>query len=164
MFQKIAVFALAVAACLAQTETPKSAPEPPKFYRLDFVVKEVEGAKVVNSRSYSTSISTDAPITSVRTVNKIAFSPSPNQFQHIDVGMAIDCRSPRELQGQLGMRVSADINSVASDSPANQPLTRNNKWDASVVVPLRKPTLLFSSDDLTSKRQMQLEVTATPIR
>jgi hypothetical protein len=32
-----------------------------------------------------------------------------------------------------------------------------------VIVPLKKPTVIFSSDDLTTKHQMQLELTATPI-
>jgi hypothetical protein len=32
-----------------------------------------------------------------------------------------------------------------------------------VIVPLKKPTVVFSSDDVASKRQMQLELTATPI-
>ena len=34
-------------------------PESPKFYKLDFVVKEVEGAKVLNARAYSMIVSTE---------------------------------------------------------------------------------------------------------
>jgi len=40
---------------------------------------------------------------------------------------------------------------------------RQNKWGSIVLVALRKPTVIFSSDDLTSKHQVQLELTATPI-
>jgi len=43
------------------------------------------------------------------------------------------------------------------------PTIRQNRWSSSVVVPLSKPTVIFSSDDLTSKRQFQLELTATLI-
>jgi hypothetical protein len=43
------------------------------------------------------------------------------------------------------------------------PTIRQNRWVSTVAVPLKKPTVIFSSDDLTSKRQMQLELTATPI-
>ena len=32
---------------------------PSKFYKLDFVVKEVEGSKVLNARSYSMTVSED---------------------------------------------------------------------------------------------------------
>jgi hypothetical protein len=38
------------------------------------------------------------------------------------------------------------------------------KWNAPVIVPLRKATVIFASDDPSSKRQMQLELTATPIK
>jgi hypothetical protein len=44
-----------------------------------------------------------------------------------------------------------------------QPVVRQNQWQAGVIVPLKKPTVVFSSDDLTTKRQMQVELTATPI-
>ena len=40
-------------------EAPKPS-EPLKFYKLEFVLKEVEGAKVLNARSYSMTAATDA--------------------------------------------------------------------------------------------------------
>jgi hypothetical protein len=43
------------------------------------------------------------------------------------------------------------------------PSIRSNSWSSVVIVPLKTPTLIFSSDDPASKRQMQLELTATPI-
>jgi hypothetical protein len=43
------------------------------------------------------------------------------------------------------------------------PVIRQNRWSSNVVVPLKKPTLIFASDDATSKRQMQLELTAAPV-
>ena len=47
--------------------------------------------------------------------------------------------------------------------PGSAPMIRQNRWTSNVVVPLKKPTVIFSSDDLTTKHQMQLELTATPI-
>ncbi len=44
-----------------------------------------------------------------------------------------------------------------------RPTIRQNRWTSVTIVPLKKPTLLFSSDDPMSKRQMQLELTVTPI-
>jgi hypothetical protein len=63
------------------------------------------------------------------------------------------------------MLVSADLSTVQpSEAPNTPPIIRQNRWGSHVLVPLKKPTVIFSSDDLTTKRQMQLEVTATPIR
>jgi hypothetical protein len=39
-----------------------------------------------------------------------------------------------------------------------------NRWNAGAVVSLRKPTTLFTADGASGKRQMQLELTATPVQ
>ena len=79
--------------------------------------------------------------------------------------MNIDCRAVKEVERGLSLNVSADISSVPSEPvPAGTaPTVRQNKWSSPAIVPLKKPTLLFSSDDPMSKRQMQLELTVTPI-
>ena len=149
--------ALIAGTCLAQEAAP------PKFYKLDFVVKEVEGTKVINARTYSGVISTEHSC-SIRTGSKVPYSTG-NQYTFLDVGVSIDCRSVKETPGGLTMNVDADISSVLeSTTPTNLPPTvRQNKWASYVVVPIKKPTVLFSSDDLTTRHQMQVEVTATPI-
>ncbi|HSB15461.1 MAG TPA: hypothetical protein VLE22_13460, partial [Bryobacteraceae bacterium] len=75
------------------------------------------------------------------------------------------CADIKELERGLSLFVSADINSVPSDAaaPMVAPTIRQNRWSSLTIVPLKKPTLIFSSDDPTTKRQMQLELTATPI-
>jgi hypothetical protein len=161
----LVALALVAGTCLGQDAIS------PKFYKLDFVVKEVEGAKVLNARAYSVVVTTDVVSTeqhpcSIRTISKVPMSNGSGGYGLYDLGVSVDCRSPRETPGGLTLRVDADISSVPQESttPSNYPPTvRQNKWTSSVVVPLRKPTVIFSSDDLTTKRQMQLELTATPI-
>jgi hypothetical protein len=158
------ILALLAGACLAE-----DAPPPTTFYKLDFVVKEVEGAKVHNSRTYSVVVASARGLLdscSIRTGSKIPFSTGKDQYTYLDVGVSIDCRSVKEAPGGLTMRVDADVSSVAQESvaPANLgPVVRQNKWASEVIVPLKRATVIFSSDDLTSKHQMQVELTATPI-
>jgi hypothetical protein len=156
--------ALLAGTCFAQN------PEPPKFYKLDFVLKEVEAAKVLNARSYSITVSTDtsSPHSSIRTGSKV---PTPTggagQFTFVDVGVNIDCASVKAEQNELSLAVTAEVSSILQEStmaPGAHPVIRQNKWTSSVVVPIKKPTVIFASDDTTTKRQMQLELTATPIR
>ncbi len=70
----------------------------------------------------------------------------------------------------MSLFVAAEVTSVPSETAAAAPATaalhviRQNRWSSSVIVPLKKPTLIFSSDDPASKRQMQLELTATPLQ
>jgi len=36
------------------------------------------------------------------------------------------------------------------------------EWSSNVIVPIGKPTVIFSSDDVTTKGQMQLELSSSP--
>lgn len=143
-------------------------PESSKFYKLDFVVKEMEGPKVVNARAYSTIVSTakSSPPTSIRTGSRVPVPTAPGsaQFNYVEVGVNIDCRSVEEVASELSLLVTADINSTLQESTAVTPVLRSNKWTSMVIVPIGKPIVVFSSDDVTAKRQMQLELTATPIK
>ncbi len=153
------VMALMAGTCLAEDTSA------PKFYKLDFVVKEVEGAKVVNARTYSVTASDEKPGScSIRTGTKVPYSTGKD-YTYLDVGVNIDCQGVKETPAGLSLRVNAEISSVASESTMTpeRPYVRQAKWGSFVIVPLKKPTVIFFSDDLTGKHQTQLELTATPI-
>ena len=155
---------LAAGACLAQK--PESPKEPPRFYKLDFVVKELDNGKLLNARSYSITGSTDGSPSQIRTGSKIPVpsSPGSTQFSFIDVGVHIDCRSIKEAGSELSLAVATEISSTVRESiPSSYPIVRQNRWDATVLVPLRKPTVIFSSDDAATTHQIQLELTVTPM-
>src|SRR5579863_7898960 len=71
-----------------------------RFFRLDFGLKEVEGGKVLNARSYSTYSGTSAPPSSIRTGVKIQEGDAghPNWTE---IGVRIDVRGLREWQTQV---------------------------------------------------------------
>jgi hypothetical protein len=164
----------------AQSQDAGKTVEPQKFYKLEFVVKEVEGGKVLNARTYSTTVLADAKdsgSTSIRagggvpyqTTTTMADSKTLQSFQYFEIGVNIDCRAVKEVERGLSLYVSASISSVTSDPAAPTaastapPTVRQNTWSSVTIMPLKKPTVIFSSDDPASKRQMQLELTATPI-
>lgn len=148
------------------------ASKPLKFYRLDFVVKEVEGGKVLNARSYSMVAGDTKDSGSIRTGNRIPLllqsgGPGPTSQQYIDTGVNIDYHSVKPTERDLSLFVSVEITSVPTSLDASamtvNPVIRTNRWRSLAIVPLKKPTVIFSSDDPGSKRQMQMELTATPI-
>jgi len=149
--------------CFPQTENPKP-PEGTKAYQLDFVVKELEDGKVVNTRNYSMMVGAQSGIGAIRAGDKVPVATKAGaapEYTYIDVGVNIDCHGVMEVQGKLNLSVTADISTAAADSP--RPVIRTTKWSGNVIVPYRKSTTLFSSDDTSSKRRMQLELTAAPI-
>jgi len=161
---------LTAGSCFSQNEAAKAA-EQPKYFHLDFALKELEGGKVLNARNYSTTVvtgDTGASGCSIRAGNKV---PTPqggagsNVYTFVDVGVNIDCRNPKEVQGDLALYVTAEVSSVAAGGASTMPpMIRQTKWSSNVIVPMRKPTVVFSSDDPTGKGQMQLELTASPLK
>jgi hypothetical protein len=145
--------------------------EPAKFFHLDFVVREVDEGKVINSRSYSMIAGNGKNYQnpSVRTGSKVPIQKGgADGVTFIDLGVSFDCRFVGELGSSLLLGVAADISSIASGSENSAsnllpPVIRQNRWNATVIVPLGKPTTIYSSDDMTSKRKVQIEITATPI-
>ena len=100
--------------CFAQ-----SASEQEKYYHLDFVVKELDGGKVVNARHYLTSMMTGAKAgggCNIRTGSKVPVpvSGGGSQFTYIDVGVNIDCSAAQETDGNLALGVVAEVSSAAS--------------------------------------------------
>ncbi len=150
--------------CFAQGEKASEL----KYFHLDFVVKEVDGGKVINARNYSTTISTARSdifaTTSIRSGEKVPVVQTGGQFTYVEAGVNIDCRAATELPNQLAIFVAVDISGAGTpERPLAPPLIRNTKWSSSVLVTLRKQTVIFSSDEASSKHQMQVDLTATPI-
>ena len=161
----------AAAAGAQSSSAPPAAPL--KYYKADFLVKEVDSSgHIVNSRSYSTILLTDnsgAP-KQVRSGDRIPIrvtTADKGDIQYVDIGVSIDCRLVHELDQKLAMSVTAEISSLpagADLSSTLDPLIRQFKWNADVLVTPGTPTTIFSSDDLGSKTKVQVEMTATPIR
>jgi hypothetical protein len=170
-------------------ETPK-APEPPAhYYHLEYVIQELGGdGKPTNSRTYSTIVSTDRTqhFSAIRTGSRVPIvtgalhGPTGEakeaqleyQYQYLDVGVSIDAESVREVGNQLAIWLKAEVSSLADAPPptgsvsgmVNDPVIRQNMWQSQVVIPVGKPTVVFSSDALENKGAMHLVVTATPLQ
>ena len=80
--------------------------------------------------------------------------------------MNIDARNAREIGRQLSLDLVADVSSVAAANDANlhHPVIRQNKWQASVLIPVSKAVVVFTSDSLDSKGSVQVVVTATALQ
>jgi hypothetical protein len=156
----------------AQEAAAPSSKAEQRYYHLEFVFKEInDDGRVVNSRTYDTSASTvDGRNSSVRAGTKIPVRTNNKagdiQIEYIDVGVNIDCGSARETPQGLALQITAEISSLANPSSSGEwpPIVRQNRWSSMTQLPLGKPTVVFSSDNLENKGRMQVEVTATQIR
>jgi hypothetical protein len=183
----VAVFTLSLlplATRAQDSQGPATPVSPQHFYRLHFAVAELDGAgKVTNTRTYEETVSTTGAGHSVgdqqiKTGSRVPIATGSyaagadaarlanTQFQYIDLGVNLDVREATEHGEMLGFRLKAEVSSVARQTEIDgvgEPVIRQNVWDSSVSIPVGKPTVVFSSDDLDSKGKMQVEVTATRV-
>jgi hypothetical protein len=140
---------------------------PPKSYKFEFVIKEVDGAKVLNSRTYSMVVSTGNR-SNIRVGSKVPFASkqgATTQVEQINVGLGIDVNAVKEISDRLSFSIGVDVSSVAENGASQaSPVIRQNTWNSTVSVPFKKPTVVFTSDTEDAKRQMQVEVTAIPFQ
>ena len=162
----------------AQSASPADAARASaNFYRLDFVLEELDSAaKPVNSRSFSVIVSTAGtraasftagskiPIITGTHNPKDDPSGSASEFQYIDIGTKITASDAREVRNQLSFNLHAEVSSLATPAMLHgisEPVLRENVWSGDVLIPIAKGTPVFKSASLEGKGSMQLEVTAT---
>jgi len=147
---------------LAQEKPP--APEP-AHYKLTFRLMQANSdGKITNSRIYSIIVAATGGsqrLQSIRTGDRI---PAANNY--IDVGTNIDTNDIRLTDHALGLRVDVESSSaLKTDTAGNSlPLVRRTTWGSQVVVPLDKPTIIFTADNVSDTGKTELELTATELK
>lgn len=140
-----------------------------RHYQAVFVAREVEGGKVINSRKYETDMALQGSMSgsgSIRTGARVP-TVAGAQYTYSDVNINLDFNHARLEGDRVFLSITAEVSSIDTAAPGSAlqaPTIRQNKWNGGVTVPLGKPTVIFSSDDVTSKRTMQIELTVTQVR
>jgi hypothetical protein len=184
LFVAVLSIGLAFGLCSAQaqdeskTDTPKGQPariQPVQPYRLDFSFNEVADGKTVNTRHYSMDITAgdtnEIKIGTRVPVESGTYDPSvpkATQFQYLDVGTNIWAHL-REHGDELMLEVRSDVSNLdtsnnAERTPRFPPVIRQIKISGTTLLATGRPIPIGSMDDPNSKRQFQLEVTATKLK
>src|SRR5689334_19086955 len=117
----LTVIAIAAPAAMRAQETgsdvTKTTAQPAEhFYKLNLVVEQInEAGKVVNARTYTATVQTNANYgrQSIRTGDRVPVSTGANQFQYIDMGVDFDILQVKENGRNLSFRLGADLSSFA---------------------------------------------------
>jgi hypothetical protein len=132
-------------------------------YRVEFTIREKDGATTVNSRNYLMLLE-DKVAGKVRAENRVPI-PSEKGFQYMDVGLSIDCEL-RERERDLLVNIRMEISDFAApgQEKASPPLIRSIRSELTTGIPPGKPTVVSVVDDTATKRRYELEVTATKVK
>lgn len=170
-----------VSAPCAQEAKEKTTPSeaPALVYRVEYIVREIEKAKPVNTRSYvlmakagrgsspgeraSFRVGSRVPILMA---GRTKLEGAAASFEYEDVGMNVDCWVKEVDQGlsvRTNLVMSGVANSEMSSIPSTPVIRRFHLEDETLVAP-GKPGMVGSIDDVTADRRYEVEVTATKVK
>jgi hypothetical protein len=67
-------------------------------------------------------------------------------------------------QNHITLTVSADISSLLPTADEEHPINRSNEWTGMIMMPIGERKVIFSSDDLSSKHILQMELLVTRVK
>lgn len=146
------------------------------FFKLAFVLYEVEDGKRTNQRDYMMIGRTDNQPSSIRVSTKVPITTQEKAgdkaYTYIDVGLRINCsmkeQEDRRLQFHCDIEISSFIrpeqiaNATGNAGPA-APFLRTTRTESWALLTPGKPAILNTVDDINSAKRMQIEVTATKL-
>jgi hypothetical protein len=143
---------------------------PRHYYKLNFVLREMDEGKILNQRTFTLNISAEPPHVggvppewwNVRSGTRVPVSGSKD-INYIDVGVNLDVRAEEVAEG-LQMQITSEISSVGAESGigVTAPAIRQVKVRSAVLASIGKAAVVFTADDPASKHRFELEV--TPMR
>jgi hypothetical protein len=99
--------------------------------------------------------------------DRVPYAIARDQFQYQDVGMNIDCHVV-EQENSLLLHFKLESSSVTAHQPlsgeSSNPVVGQVALEEDSEIPVGKPTLIGTLDDVGSNRRYEVEVTATKVR
>jgi len=192
IFTKV-ILAIALASSLAAQQPAKDSSDQPakdqpakvlagaegvtgNFFKLAFVMYELDDGKRTNQRDYMMIGRTDNQPSSIRVATKIPIytevKGSDKQYTYIDAGLTIRCSLKEQVDRKLQFNCNIEMSSfIRPEQIANAtgkagpeaPVMRTTRTDSWALLTLGKPAILTTVDDINSAKRMQIEVTATKV-
>src|SRR6267154_6461629 len=146
------------------------------FFKLAFVIYELDDGKRINQRDYMMIGRTDNQPSSIRVSTKVPITTQEKgddkQYTYIDVGLRINCSMKEQVDSGVQLHCDIEISSfIRPEQIANAtgnagpaaPFLRTTRTESWALLTLGKPAILNTVDDINSAKRMQIEVTATKV-
>src|SRR5215470_3200749 len=141
------------------------------FFKLAFVMYELDDGKRTNQRDYMMIGRTDNQPSSIRVSTRVPVYSDEKKVTYIDAGLMIRCSMKEQADRRLQFHCDIEISSfvrpeqVASSGNASPaaPVLRTTRTESWSLLTLGKPAILTTVDDVNSAKRLQVEVTATKV-
>ncbi len=147
------------------TASSQAQTRPVSVYRIQFLIRELEDGKQINSRQYTLSAKS-REWARLRVGSRVPLMAGSTQLQYHDVGINIDCRLD---EGENGFLLytrfeSSSVVGGASSAAAGAPVIRQVRTEGDSLVIPGKPSVIATLDDVATNRRYEIEVTVTKVK
>lgn len=141
------------------------------FFKLAFVMYELDDGKRSNQRDYMLIGRTDNLPSSIHIATRVPVYTEQNKMTYLDAGLTIRCSMKEQVDRRVQLHCDIEISSFVrpdqiassgSTSPA-APVLRTTRTESWALLTLGKPSTFNMVDDVNSAKRMQIDVTATRI-
>ncbi len=148
----------------AAKAAPEQPPAPVHVYRVKYVISELAEDKVINKRAY-TLLALESRRSSYRVHGLVPFQYPDHNMRYKEVEVSIDTtiRHGRNLCAELqsGIVLLSSVPADQADQAKGWAIDRSDSANLDAMVPLGKPTVIGTMDDVVTLHQFQVEVTVT---
>ena len=175
------VLALMAVASAAAQEAPKEAPKdaarserpaepkPLTAYKLEFVLRELQDAKLVNTRNYMMIVDDGYRTSGLKMGSRVPVKDEKD-FRYLDVGTNIGCHHASSQGAFVALDCSIELSSFALPEEKVTaglnavPVLNQLQSTVSAMVPDGKQTVIGIIDDPSSTKRYEIAVTATKLK
>lgn len=151
-------------------ESPDPAPTF-NFFKLSFVMYELEDGKRTNQRDYMMVLRTDNQPSSIRISTRVPLYTEEKKITYVDAGLTLRCDAKEQPDRRLQVHCDIEVSSFfRPDQPMGSssvvptaPLLRSTHTYSWALLTLGKAIPLATVDDVNSTKRMQIELTATRV-
>lgn len=142
--------------------SPLRKDKPEGFYRLDFVIREMDGEKVVDTRNYSMWVQVEMQKT-VKAVSEVRV-PAGNTSSIKTIGIRISCYVS-ETESLPWISMDASITDMMPPEKAGEPpIFRNISMESMALLSPGKSATVSKVEDPITKHRFQVDVTGTKLK
>ena len=146
------------------------------FFKLAFVIYELDDGKRTNQRDYMMIGRTDNQPSTIRVSTRVPIytevKGNDKQYTYIDAGLTIRCSWKEQVDRRLQFHCDIEMSSFVrpeqiagaiGKAGPEAPVMRTTRTESWALLTLGKPAVFTTVDDINSAKRMQVEVTATKI-
>jgi hypothetical protein len=136
--------------------------KPEGFYRLDFVIREMDGEKIVDTRNYSMWVQVEMQKT-VKAVSEVRV-PAGSSVNIKTIGVSISCYvSETDSLPWISMNASI-TDMMPPEKTGDAPLFRNIGIESMALLSPGKSVTVSKVEDPITKHRFQVDVTGTKLK